>query len=150
TKASGAKVTHVFSKPGRYRPVLKVTDSHGNVDYDFARVTVADPDIPPGKRCYLHAAYWPTLGIRAGDEVTFLVRSFRFEPREGEELWDFGDGSPPVRTRSDGCVDAHNKDGYAQITHRFQKAGHYIVSVRRINSDGQMAVDKLDVRVAPP
>jgi hypothetical protein len=147
--ATGARVEHLFSKPGRYRPTLKVTDSHGHVDCDFGKVTVADPDVPANQRCYLHAAYWPTSNIRVGDEVTFLVRSFRFNPPRGDETWDFGDGSPVVRTRSDGSVDPHNKSGYAIVKHRFRKAGYFVVTVRRSHDNGQWAVDKLDVRVEP-
>ncbi len=147
TTATGARVSHVFAEPGRYRPTLKVTDRAGNVDYDFGKVTAAAPDVAPLKRCYLHAAYWPTKTIHAGDEVAFLARSFRFEPTQGDEIWDFGDGSPPARTRSDGAVDHHNKDGYGRVTHRFEKPGNYIVTVRRSNDDGQWAMDKLDVRV---
>jgi len=149
TKATGAKVEHLFAKPGRYRPTLKVTDANGNVDYDFGKITAADPDVPPIGRCYLHAAYWPTKNIRPGDEVRFLVRSFRFKPVQGDEIWDFGDGSPTVRTRSDGAVNHRNKDGYAITKHCFEKPGYYIVTVRRSNDDGQWAVDKLDVRVEP-
>ncbi len=147
TKATGARVSHVFAEPGRYRPTLKVTDGAGNVDYDFGKVTAAAPDVAPLKRCYLHASYWPTKGIQAGDEVTFLARSFRFVPTQGDESWDFGDGSPPAHTRSDGAVNQHNKDGYGRVTHRFEKPGIYIVTVRRSSDDGQWAVDKLDVRV---
>ncbi len=149
TKATGAKVEHVFAKSGRYRPTLKVTDADGNVDYDFGKVTAADPDVPPLGRCYLHASHWPTKNIRAGDDVSFLVRSFRFKPVRGDEIWDFGDGSPTARTRSDGAVNHRNKDGYATTKHRFEKPGYYIVTVRRTNDDGQWAVDKLDVRVGP-
>ena len=149
TKVFAARVERVYDRPGQFRPVLRVTDAKGNVDYDFAKVTVAHPDVPPAQRCSLHAAYWPTKNLRAGDEVTFLVRSFRFQPPRGEEIWDFGDGSPAYRTRSDGSVDPHNQDGYAVTKHRFEKPGDYIVTVRRGNGDGQTAVDKLDVRVEP-
>ena len=124
-----------------------MTDAAGNVDYDFGKITVADPDVAATNRCYLHAAYWPTKDIRAGEEVTFFVRSFRFQPVKGEEVWDFGDGTPQVRTQSDGAVDPRNKDGYAITKHRFEKPGYYIVTVRRSNQDQQWAVDKLDVRV---
>jgi murein DD-endopeptidase MepM/ murein hydrolase activator NlpD len=149
TRATGANIEHTYSKPGRYRPILKVTDAAGNVDYDFGKVTVADPEVPAAGRCYLHAAYWPTRHIRVGDEVTFLVRSFRFDPPRGDEIWDFGDGSPTVRTRSDGAVEHRNRDGYAITKHRFERPGHHIVTVHRSSPDGQWAVDKLDVRVAP-
>jgi len=148
SRATGAKVEHVFRDPGRYRPTLKVTDAVGNVDYDFGKVTVVHPDVPPN--CYLHTSYWPTKNIRAGDEVSFLVRSFRFNPPRGDEIWNFGDGSPTVRTRSDGAVDHRNKKGYAITKHRFEKAGYYVVTVRRTGDNGQWAVDKLDVRVVLP
>jgi PKD repeat protein len=147
TKATGARVSHVFPQAGRYRPTLKVTDAKGNVDYDFGKVTVADPDIPSLQRCYLHASYWPTKEIDVGDEVAFFVRSFRFVPPQGEEIWDFGDGSPSAHSQSDGAVDHHRKDGYGTVTHCFKEPGHYVVTVRRSNSDGQWAVDKIDVRV---
>jgi PKD repeat protein len=147
TKAIGTGVSHVFGQSGRYRPTLKVTDAKGNVDYDFGKVTVADPDVPPLQRCYLHASYWPTKDIHVGDEVAFLVRSFRFVPPQGDEIWDFGDGSPPAHSRSDGTVDHHSKNGYDTVTHCFKEAGHYVVTVRRNNNDGQWAVDKIDVRV---
>jgi murein DD-endopeptidase MepM/ murein hydrolase activator NlpD len=148
TTATGARARHVFVKSGRYRPTLKVTDAKGNVDYDFGKVTIAEPGVPPLQRCYLHATYWPTKDIRVGDEVTFLARSFRFAPPQGDEIWDFGDNSPTARTRSDGAVDHRNKDGYGTVTHRFRAPGDYVVTVRRNNDDGQWAVDKLDVRVA--
>jgi hypothetical protein len=147
TKAKTATAARTFSEPGRYCPTLKVMDANGNVDYDFAKVTIADPQIPEKQRCYLHAAYWPTQEIRAGDEVAFFVRSFRFQPAVGKEVWDFGDGTATVETQSDGAVEAHNKDGYAVTKHVFRAPGYYIVSVTRRNPDGQVATAKLDVRV---
>lgn len=89
----------------------------------------------------------PGTFVYVGDEVAFLVRSFRFVPPQGDEIWDFGDGSPPAHSRSDGAVDHHRKDGYGTVTHCFKEPGHYVVTVRRNNSDGQWAVDKIDVRV---
>ena len=148
SRAAGAKVEHVFRDEGRYRPTLKVTDKAGNVDYDFGKVSVVHPNVPPN--CYLHASYWPTKNIRAGEEVSFLVRSFRFAPPRGDEIWDFGDGSPSVRTQSDGAVKHRDKEGYAVTKHRFKNTGYYVVTVRRSNDHGQQAVDKLDVRVDLP
>jgi hypothetical protein len=150
TTATGPCIQHVFNAAGRFSPMLKVTDSQGNTDYDFAKVTVTTADTAPKQRCSLHASYWPTLGIRTNDEVSFLVRSFRFQPLVGKETWDFGDGSPTVCTQSDGAADPHNKDGYAVVKHRFRESGDYIVSVSRTNSDGQHAVAKLDVHVGRP
>jgi hypothetical protein len=147
--ARGAKVEQRFPKPGTYSEILKVTDKDGNISYDFAEVRVRDaaqPDLqPPG----IHAAYWPTFGSKAGDEITFKVRSFGVAPDEGEEEWDFGDGSPAVRVRSDGNAQALAPDGYAITTHRYRDAGHYLVKVSRANRRGETATARLSVMVAP-
>jgi len=147
--ARGAKVQRRFEKPGTYSEILKVTDRDGNISYDFAEVRVRDasqPDLdPPG----IHAAYWPTFGIQAGDEITFKVRSFCVAPDEGEEEWDFGDGTPPVRVRSDGNAQQQAPDGYAVTTHRYRDAGHYLVKVSRANRRGETATAHLSVMVAP-
>ena len=55
--------------------------------------------------------------LTVGDAIKFLVRTFR--TTDGEESWDFGDGSPPEIAHSDGNVAIHAKDGYAQTVHRF-------------------------------
>ena len=144
----GPTVTTRYSKPGTYSEILKVTDKDGNVDYDFAVVRVTDPQQPEQQRPSIHAAYWPTRGIRAGDEVTFKVRSFYVAPDEGEEEWDFGDRSPKVRVRSDGNAQQHAPDGYAVTTHRFAAAGHHLVRVSRTNHRGESATARLQVRVA--
>jgi len=145
--ATGAKVSRVYEKSGTYSEILKVTDDEGRVDYDFAVVQVIDRDKPDQTPPSIHAVYWPTFGIKAGDEVTFKVRSFRIGPDEGHELWDFGDGSPTVQVQSDGNAVKLAKDGYAVTTHRYQRPGHYLVSVRRSNHRGQTAVGRLHVRV---
>jgi len=41
----------------------------------------------------------------------------------------------------------HDADGYATTVHRFQKAGHYIVSVEGVGFDGMKAIGRLAVRV---
>ena len=145
TTVSGPRVERVYDQPGRYSEVLKITDDQGNIDYDFAVVQAIDREhperLPPG----IHAAYAPTFGIRQGDPVTFKVRTFG--TTYGRETWDFGDGSPKVRVRSDGNVNMHAQDGYAVTTHRFQRPGQYIVRVQRTNRDGLSAVGHLHVRV---
>ena len=145
TKAKGAKVERSYDKPGEYSEIVKVTDSAGNIAYDFAVVVVMEKDsketLPPA----IHANYYPTFGLRAGDEVTFKVRSFKTQ--HGSEVWDFGDGSDPVTVRSDGNASQHNPDGYAITTHRYKKPGDYIVTVKRSNEQGHTATGHLHVRV---
>lgn len=109
TTAVGAQVRRAYPKPGCFSEALKVTDAEGNVAYDFAVVQVLDPNpsatLPP----MIHAAYWPTQAIAAGDRVTFKVRSFG--TTDGTELWDFGDGSERVEVRSDGNVKKLDPNG---------------------------------------
>jgi PKD repeat protein len=100
------------------------------------------PDqLPPS----IHAVYFPTTGIKAGDPVTFLVRTFR--TTDGKETWDFGDGSAKATVQSDGNVVQLAKDGYARTVHRFAKPGHYLVRVERTNRRGFTAIAHLQIRV---
>ena len=77
----------------------------------------------------IHVTYCPTFGLKPGDEVTFKVRTFG--TTDGEETWDFGDGSPAAKTRSDGNVEDAAKDGYAMSGTATPGPGQYIVTVRR-------------------
>ena len=86
-----------------------------------------------------------TFGITAGAPVTFKVRTFR--TTHGSETWDFGDGTPPARTRSDGNVKALAKDGYAQVVHSFARPGTYLVRVTRANEYDYRATAHLAVEV---
>ncbi len=143
--AAGPIVERQYEKAGVYSEILKVTDSEGNVDYDFAVVQVLNRDNPDQRPPSIHAAYWPTLDLRAGREIAFSVRTFG--TTHGEEVWDFGDGSPTVTTRSDGCVDPMNPEGYAYTAHTYKEPGEYIVTVRRENEHGQQAICHLQVTV---
>src|SRR5262249_14878233 len=92
--ASGRAVERSYSKPGVYSEVLRITDDRGRIDHDFAIVNVLDPSKPDLLPPSIHAVYHPTVGIKPGEPVTFLVRTFR--TTDGKETWDFGDGSPKV------------------------------------------------------
>jgi hypothetical protein len=145
TSASGSTVERTYRRSGEYSEVLKITDSKGQVAYDFATVLVIDKEAPERLPPTLHAAYVPTWDIRPGQPVTFKVRSFR--TTFGKETWDFGDGTAQVTTQSDGNIDQHAKDGYAVVQHRFAKPGHYLVRVERTNEHQQRAVTHLHVQV---
>jgi murein DD-endopeptidase MepM/ murein hydrolase activator NlpD len=144
-KAVGPTVVRAYSSPGVYSEVLKITDADGEIDYDFAVVNVVATDQPDRLPPSIHAAYYPTFGIKLGQPVSFLVRTFR--TTDGRESWDFGDGSPKVEVQSDGNVVPLAKDGYARTVHHFEKAGHYIVRVERINRYGYPAIAHLHVRI---
>jgi murein DD-endopeptidase MepM/ murein hydrolase activator NlpD len=147
TQAAGPRVERAYDRPGQYSEVLKVTDSAGNTAWDFAVVCVIDREKPEPLPPAIHANYHPTFGLRAGDEITFKVRSFRTQ--HGEEVWDFGDGSDPANVRSDGNANVHDPAGYAATHHRYAKPGDYIVTVSRANEQGHKATTHLHVHVDP-
>ena len=144
--ATGAQVERSYGRPGTYSEILKVTDSEGRVNYDLAVVQVADEAnlqrVPPT----IHATYTPTFGLQPGDAVTFKVRTF-LAPDDGEEKWDFGDGTPPVTVKSDGNVKPLAPAGYAVHVHRYNKPGDYLVKVERTDKNGYTAIGRLHVRV---
>jgi murein DD-endopeptidase MepM/ murein hydrolase activator NlpD len=145
THSSEVRLERVYDKPGSYSEILKVTDAAGRIDYDFMTVQVIDrakADMPPP---VVNATYAPTTGIRPQDPVVFKVRTFR--DTEGGETWDFGDGSKPVTVKSDANKDMHAVTGYAETIHKYEKPGHYLVSVEHVNADGVKAVTRLQVRV---
>lgn len=142
---SGDRVTRSYAKPGTYSEVLEIKDSAGHVDYDFGIVQVVDPSRPELLPPTIHPAFSPTTGIHPNDPITFKVRTFR--TTDGEETWNFGDGSPPVKTKSDGNVKPLAVDGYATTTHKFAAPGHYVVRVERTSAAGITAVGHLHVTV---
>ena len=73
---------------------------------------------------------------------------FDNEPVDGgEEVWDFGDGSPEVHTQSGKSTDPHASDGYTFIEHAYDKPGQYIVHTYRENTDGKQSHAHLYVTV---
>ena len=145
TKDSGQKLERIYSQPGTYSEILKITDEEARIDYDFAVVQIIDREHPDELPPSIHAVYAPTFGIKPGDPITFKVRTFR--TTFGNETWDFGDGSPPVTVKSDGNVKPLAKDGYAVTTHSYEKPGDYIVRVERSNEHGHRAIGHLHVQV---
>ena len=70
-----------------------------------------------------------------------------FATTDGQETWDFGDAGPSQTTKSDGNVKALAKDGYAILTHRYEKPGCYLVRVQRTSAAGHTATGHVCVRV---
>lgn len=146
TTANGPVQKKSYEKPGEYSEILKVTDSEGNVDYDFTVIQVYDRDKPDQRIPAMQPAYHPTLNIKPGDPVTFLVRTFN--TAAGNEVWDFGDGSPDVSVKSE-TVDRRNytKGKFAETVHAFSEPGHYVVRVERSDEAGLKAIAHLHVMV---
>jgi hypothetical protein len=141
----GDRAERRYDRPGTYSEILEVTTSDGDRAYDFAVVQVLDPQEPTSVPPSIQAAFAPTMNVRPGDPVTFKVRTFR--TTEGEETWDFGDGTPPVGVRSDGNANIHDPDGFAVVEHRYQRAGDFIARVSRTNARGFTATAHLWVKV---
>ena len=146
TTASGSVQKKVYDKPGEYSEILKVTDSKGNIDYDFTVVQVytkagTEKTIPT-----IQAAYHPTLNIKPGDPVTFLVRTFN--TAVSNEVWSFGDGSPDVTVKSETVNrETRTKGKFAETIHSYSKPGHYVVTVERSDEAGIKATAHLHVVV---
>jgi murein DD-endopeptidase MepM/ murein hydrolase activator NlpD len=143
--AEGLRVQRTYPQPGYYSETVKVTDSAGRTAYDFAVVVVADRDHPQGKPPALQVVYQPTFAIRPGDTVTFKARMFG--STQGEETWDFGDGTAKAMTKSNRSAEYHAKDGYAIITHRYEQPGTYLVRVERKDEHGWPAIGRVCVPV---
>lgn len=143
--ATGSEVKRTYAKPGSYSEIVKVTDDAGHVAYDFAIVQVIGTDeknIPPA----IHPSFSPTLHVKAGQPITFKVRTFR---DRGGETWNFGDGSEAVKVESDGNAKPLNKDGYAITQHTFAKPGDYLPRVEHVNERGEVAIAHLWVHIEP-
>jgi murein DD-endopeptidase MepM/ murein hydrolase activator NlpD len=145
TRATKPRVERTYEKPGEYSEILKVTDAQGNLDYDFATVLVIDKATDGKPSSTIHASYAPTFDLHPGDPVTFKVRSFFTEP--SGETWDFGDGIPPVKVRSDANAKPHAPEGYAETVHRYMKPGHYLAKVEHVAKDGTNQTARVHVLV---
>ena len=149
TTAVGAVQQKTYTKPGEYSEILKVTDSSGNIDYDFTVIQVYARDEVEQTIPAIQPVYYPSLDIKPGDPVTFLVRTFNTDV--GNEVWDFGDGSPPVSVRSE-TVDRQNfiKGKFAETVHSYKEPGQYLVRVARSDASGREAIAHLHVVVNNP
>ena len=146
--AEGAVQKKIYNKPGEYSEILKVTDSKGNVDYDFTVVQVFSKDNPEKRIPAIHASFHPTLGIKPGDPVAFYVRTFYGDT--GNEIWDFGDGTPKLSVKSEIDLENRTQGKYAKTVHSFSNPGHYIVKVERSNEHGYTAIAHLHIVVINP
>jgi murein DD-endopeptidase MepM/ murein hydrolase activator NlpD len=140
-----ARIKRRYDIPGFFCETLKVTDASGDVAYDFAYVMVLDPADLTQYTASINLNHHPTRDIAPGDAITFKVRGFRI--KGGEERWDFGDGSPARTTISPEEAEPLAPEGYAELTHRYEKPGDYIVSVERTHENGQVAHAKAWIRI---
>lgn len=145
SKVTSPRVERQYDRPGEYSEILKVVDAQGHEAYDFAVVLVIDRKCDGKFSPTIHASYAPTFNLRAGDPVTFKVRTFFTDPIG--ETWDFGDGSPLEKVRSDGNAHPHAPNGYAETVHRFAKPGHYLIRAFQTGTDGTTISSRLHVHI---
>lgn len=150
TTAEGPRVRRTYSRPGTYSEVVEVTDAAGRTDHDFAVVRVYAGARADGTASVvrLHAAYAPSLGLRPGDPVVFRARGFETGP--GRDLFDFGDGTPPVAVPSNLDSAQHAANGYGAVVHHYRRPGVFLAKVERTEEGtGHVATQHLRVVVEP-
>ena len=147
SKAEGPKVRRRYERAGYYSEVLRVADGQGRTSLDVVAIIVIDREhrdrLPPS----VHVVFHPSLENWVGQEISFKARTFGTQ--EGEERWDFGDGSPPQTTKSDGNKKPLAPDGYVELKHTYQTPGMYIVTVERTNEHGVRSVGRVWLEVKP-
>ena len=148
SKAKGPVVKSIYHKPGVYSEIVKVTDDAGNLDYDFSTVRVYPGAKEDGTATIVgvHVSFYPTFGIKPGDPVIFLSRGRN--TGGGDDMYDFGDGTPVIPVPTNISQEYHAANGYGMVTHHYKKPGDYIVKVQRTDEKtGFVAVQRLHVVV---
>lgn len=131
--AEGAKVRHVYDRPGTYRAVLRVRDETDH-PCNFGVAT---------RQVFVNASPVAEAG---SDQIGTVGQTLRFSARASYDvdggisgyLWDMGDG-----TTLEG----------AEVSHAYQRSGTFGVSLRVTDDSGvsnDMATDALQVDVNMP
>jgi PKD repeat protein len=132
SRATGARVTHVYGASGAFRVTLTVSDASGGTGSASARVRVTDgaPTVTLGRTPAPPAAGRPVTFKafavrRVGSWSATRITSWR---------WTFGDGTSAVGQ---------------QVTHTFASAGTYSVGVEIGDAGGSSALASSAVAVLP-
>ncbi len=127
TTGEGARATHAYDKPGRYRATLTVDDgkeTECSVDSDVTEVVIND-------RAGVELTGSDSLCV--GQTAHFVAKGSGGISRYS---WDFGDGTV--------------SEGGSSVSHAYQKGGTYTVRVTADNGDGgtcSVASDSFTIRV---
>ncbi|HEX9414473.1 MAG TPA: PKD domain-containing protein [Ktedonobacterales bacterium] len=136
TTATGVRVTHKFSIIGRGLVALLATDDRGARSVATINVgVVADSQQLPVAKLS-----GPSASVSAGQSVTFDgSQSTPAAEPAGDQItqyaWDFGDGTPAQTTQN------------ASISHVYEKAGQYTVTLQAIDQQGTPAQATFNVTV---
>jgi serine protease len=131
--ATGPSATFTFQNPGTYDVQLTVTDDDGASSTDAVAVTVEEA---PSENSP------PTVSIDAGSTTIPVGADVQFDGSGSADsdgsiasyAWDFGDGT---------------SGSTATVTHAYDSAGDYTVSLTVTDDDGASSTKTLDVTVEP-
>ncbi|MCI0551445.1 MAG: PKD domain-containing protein [Anaerolineae bacterium] len=127
-------VDHIYPDNGSFTEQLTVTDIHGRVGTDITNITVQN--VAPEVDFY----YYPFVS-HSQEEITFT--GYFFDPGALDThtiTWNFGDGFAPLTTPE------------LTVTHAYERAGTYTVTLTVTDDDGGVgvAVFNLEVLNDPP
>ena len=128
-EATGVMIEHFYASAGEYTVVLTVRDEAGNSDSDtlIASVGEAADETPP------EADAGPDQDVFAGDPVAFEGSGSSDDIGVVLYSWNFGDGDTAAGVR---------------VTHSFDEAGVYTVTLEVSDAAGNTATDSLRVSVS--
>jgi murein DD-endopeptidase MepM/ murein hydrolase activator NlpD len=127
----GPLATAVYETPGLYTEELVVKTNDGHEDRDYLQVRVYSDGQSVGELAYGWAYYSPLRSIRPGDDILFWSRLVN---TASPVMIDFGDGSEKQVIEK-------------ELTHSYEKAGIYTVSLSSTSKDWQPVLVKLEVKV---
>jgi len=131
-QGEGATVTHQYARDGDYPVLLRINDNCGAV----ARVkkTVPVPSPPPPNRSPVARFTCPSQAV-VGKPVTFDASgSYDPDGNIASYFWQFGDGQT---------------DYGVSVTHQYQAAGTYTVTLTVTDNAGAKATTSRTVKVFP-
>ena len=124
------KTTIIYNQPGLYSEELIVESGEGYQDRDFLYVRVCDPE--RGKNIASGwAYYYPVRGIKPGMEILFWNR---LKKTTSDVNINFGDNSLWYKISK-------------ETTHKYEKAGHYVVTLKSTGPENEPATLKMEVIV---
>ncbi|MFW5872442.1 MAG: PKD domain-containing protein [bacterium] len=120
---------HVYQSKGSYKTAISVTNGCGNTVSDTIIMKIVDN------------ATLPEIVINTINEQFEVNMPIQFSSYGGlSATWDFGDGSPPVKTYG----------SFTFISHTYTESGKYTVTVTSSNSCGETKATIKTINVINP
>ncbi len=131
-EGEGPHVTHTFTIAGKAQVTLIVKDSRGALSTASVPIQVAQ-SIP---QVHLQTS---ATSAQVGQDITFDAQ-VQTQPGEtiATYIWDFGDQTPQQTTTS------------GQVSHHYDKAGHYQAQVQAIDSQNVPGTATINITIQTP